>query len=155
MKLQQMRIGYQLERFRAWNRCRRKKRKVARAMRQMNPDQLKAFNKVKELAINYRSAIRFDPKTGKIMIDLPKILVTLKRNTIYVDNSSGFGYQIMTDDSYELLKEVIEMEAHKDRRKSEFEAKIRVRNFWTNINHTSDTEKISESGKRGEDTEGK
>lgn len=148
-----MSLGYQLERFRTKYRRHRKNRKVARVMRQMNSDQLKAFNKIKDLANSHRSAIRFDPKTGKIMIDLPKILVTLKRNTIYVDNSSGFGYQIMTEDSYELLKEVIEMEAHKDRRKSEFEARIRVRNFWNNISHEGTTEVFSEFDKEEDDTE--
>jgi hypothetical protein len=110
-----------------------KRKRDEMAMKNMSLEQLKTFNTIKELAAKYNEDIRFDNKVNKILIPMPKMLITLLGETVYMHNTSGFASVTLPAEAFELLVECIEKEAHKDRRRLEKEVKDRLNHFLDNI----------------------
>ena len=110
-----------------------KKRRQVSALKKMNSDQMKAFNMVKSFAIKHNDAIRFDPYSDEILILLPKMLITLKNDTIYLHNTTGFLTVPIETAAYEMLVNIIQIESHKERRKLKYEVKQRINDFLTKI----------------------
>lgn len=104
------------------------------AFKSLSAEQLKVFNIVKEVAIQNNDAIKFDPKSSESLIVIPdKLLVTLKHEQVRIDNSRGFMSINMPSEAYDMLIEIIETEAHKDRRKIKQDVKNRLHNFLDDI----------------------
>jgi len=115
---------------------RNKRRRQASALKKMNSEQMKAFNMVKSFAVKHNDAIRFDPYSDEILILLPKMLITLKNDTIYVHNTTGFLTIPIETAAYEMLVDIIHIESHKERRKLKYEVKQRINDFLTKISES-------------------
>jgi hypothetical protein len=98
-------------------------------MKQLSIEQLRVIKQVTEYAVNHNELIRYDLKSDEILIALTDVLVTLKGETIYIHNTNGFLPTPIPTEAYEMLLEVIEKEAHKDRRRLKYEVKQRIHNF--------------------------
>lgn len=138
-----MGLIYKLDRLRVKARQRRRRRKYFKAVKELSSQQLKAFNKVKDLSKHNNSVIRFDPKSEKILLVLPKMLITLKNDTIFVHNTNGFTYVKITENSFEVLKGIVELEAHRKIRRLEKEVNKRIDDLLDNID-TSEHDIFSE-----------
>ena len=136
IKIEIMNLNYKLLRLRVKFLQNSKKRKFIKAMKPLMNQQIKAFNKVKELSKINNSTIRFDPKSDKIILVLPKMLITLKNDTIFAHNTNGFTYVKLTEDSFDILKGIVEMEAHRKIRKLEQEVNQRIDTLLDNIDTT-------------------
>lgn len=114
---------------------RRKKRKLEYdvAISDLRPEELELFNKVSDIAKNNRQLIRFDPQSSEILIVLEHMLVTLKNQIVNIDNTSGFVMMKLPSAAYELLVKRIEKEAHSERLKLKYEAKLRIIKFLKDI----------------------
>lgn len=114
---------------------RRKKRKLEYdvAISDLYPEELELFNKVSDIAKKNRQLIRFDPQSSEILIVLEHMLVTLKNQIVYIDNTSGFVMMKLPSAAYELLVKRIEKEAHSERLKLKYEAKLRIIKFLKDI----------------------
>lgn len=114
---------------------RRKKRKLEYdvAISDLRPEELELFNKVSDIAKNNRQLIRFDPQSSEILIVLEHMLVTLKNQIVNIDNTSGFIMMKLPSAAYELLVKRIEKEAHSERLKLKYEAKLRIIKFLKDI----------------------
>lgn len=110
-----------------------KRKRQRSALKKMNIEQMKVFNMTKEVSIKHNDAIRFDPQSDEILIVLPKMLITLKNDTIYIHNTTGFLTMPIETDAYQMLVDIIEAEAHRERRKLKNEVKQRIGNFLNNI----------------------
>lgn len=114
------------------NKTNRNREKVA--FKSLSAEQLKVFNIVKDLAIQNNDAIKFDPKSSESLIVIPdKLLVTMKHEQVRIDNSRGFMSINMPSEAYEMLIEIVEAEAHKDRRKIKQDVKNRLHSFLDDI----------------------
>jgi len=118
-------------RVRFKQRMRRKRNEIAN--RNLSLEQIKVINMVTEIAIKNNSAIKFDPKSGEVLIILPKMLITLKDEIVYIHNTTGFMSMNIPTEAFEILIESIEKEAHKERRKLKYEVKKRINNFLNNL----------------------
>ena len=103
------------------------------AFKMMNSEQMEVFNMTKAIAIKHNDAIRFDPHSDEILIVLPKMLITLKNNTIHIHNHTGFLTMSIETAAYEMLATIIEVEAHRERRKLKNEVKQRIVEFLNSI----------------------
>lgn len=114
---------------------RRKKRKLEYdvAISDLRPEELELFNKVSDIAKNNRQLICFDPQSSEILIVLEHMLVTLKNQIVNIDNTSGFIMMKLPSAAYELLVKRIEKEAHSERLKLKYEAKLRIIKFLKDI----------------------
>lgn len=114
---------------------RRKKRKLEYdvAISDLYSEELELFNKVSDIAKKNRQLIRFDPQSSEILIVLEHMLVTLKNQIVYIDNTSGFVMMKLPSAAYELLVKRIEKEAHSERLKLKYEAKLRIIKFLKDI----------------------
>ena len=114
---------------------RRKKRKLEYdvAISDLRPEELELFNKVSDIAKNNRQLIRFDLQSSEILIVLEHMLVTLKNQIVNIDNTSGFVMMKLPSAAYELLVKRIEKEAHSERLKLKYEAKLRIIKFLKDI----------------------
>lgn len=128
-----MNLSYKIKKMTVRFRQRMKRKRDEMAMKNMSLEQLKTFNTIKELAAKYNEDIRFDNKVNKILIPMPKMLITLLGETVYMHNTSGFASVTLPAEAFELLVECIEKEAHKDRRRLEKEVKDRLNHFLDNI----------------------
>ena len=99
------------------------------AMKHVSIEQSRVIQQVINFAVKYNSAIKFDPKSDEILIILPDVLVTLKGESVYIHNTHGFLPMPIPTEAYEMLVEVIEKEAHKERRKLKYEVKQRIHKF--------------------------
>jgi hypothetical protein len=102
-------------------------------MKNLTVEQLMIFNRVKEIAITNNSAIKFDLKTGEILIGLPHILVIIAGNKVFIRNTNNFHTEEFFTDTILVLRKIIEREAHRDRCKLKHQGKLRIRNLITNI----------------------
>ena len=115
---------------------RRQNQKIAeydRAMKNLTVEQVMTFNRVKDLAVANNSMIKFDPKTNEILIDLSHILIIIKGNKVYIQNSTVFHIQEFYSNTIDFLRDIIEREAHRDRCKLKHEAKQRIRSLLTSM----------------------
>lgn len=104
------------------------------AFKSLSAEQLKVFNIVKDLAMQNNDAIKFDPKSSESLIVIPdKLLVTLKHEQVRIDNSRGFMSINMPSEAFDMLIEIVEAEAHKDRRKIKQDVKNRLHSFLDSI----------------------
>jgi len=95
----------------------------------MNNEQLRIYNMVKDIVINNKSSVKFDPYSNEILIVLPKMLITLKHDMIYVDNTNGFLSIRLDIDAHDMLEKLIHIEIHRERRKLKYEVKGRIHKF--------------------------
>lgn len=110
-----------------------KVKKERRILNGMNKEQTKVFNMVKDIVINNRNCVNFDPYSNEILIVLPSMLITIKHDMVYVDNTSGFLSTKFKLDAHDMLKQFIQAEIHRERRKLKHEVKGRIHNFITKI----------------------
>jgi hypothetical protein len=104
------------------------------AFKSLSAEQLKVFNIVKDLAMQNNDAIKFDPKSSESLIVIPdKLLVTMKNEQVRIDNSRGFMSIQMPSEAFDMLIEIVEAEAHKDRRKIKQDVKLRLHSFLDDI----------------------
>lgn len=131
-----MSISYKFSKSMVRFRQRMRRKRESIAFKKISAEQLKVFNMVKDLAVKHNSAIKFDPKSDEILLILPKMLVTLKGETVYIHNTTGFMSMMMPSEVYEILVEHVEKEAHKERRKLKHEVKQRINEFLSKIIET-------------------
>ena len=110
------------------------------ALNAMSIEQTKTYNMVKDLAIKHRDCIKFDPYSLEILIVLPKMLITLKSDTVYIHNTNGFLTVSLRTDVYEMLVKIIQIEAHRERRKLKYEVKLRINDFINKITESNNLE---------------
>lgn len=132
-----MSISYKIKKARVKFRQKTIKRGHDIAFRHMSIEQFKVFNMVKDLATKYNEAIRFDPTSDEIIIALTKMLVTLKGETVYIHNTTGFMSMTIPTEAYEELVRIVQKNAHRERRKLKKEVKDRINEF---LNKIIDTE---------------
>lgn len=128
-----MSINYKFTKMFVRFKQRMRKKRERIAFKKISAEQIKVFNMVKDIAVKYNSAIKFDPKSDEILIILPKMLVTLKGETVYIHNTTGFMSMMIPSEAYEILVELIEKEAHKERRKLKHDVKKRINEFLNQI----------------------
>lgn len=129
-----MKIEYRIKKMIVRFKHRAARKRLNYAFKVLSVEQLKVYNIVKEVAEKNNDAIRFDPKTEEILINIPdKLLVTMRGGDVRIDNSKGFMLITMPTEAYELLVEITEKEAHKDRRKLKKDVKNRLHSFLDNI----------------------
>lgn len=129
-----MKIEYRIKKMIVRFKHRAARKRLNYAFKVLSVEQLKVYNIVKEVAEKNNDAIRFDPKTEEILINIPdKLLVTMRGGDVRIDNSKGFMLITMPTEAYELLVEIAEKEAHKDRRKLKKDVKNRLHSFLDNI----------------------
>lgn len=131
-----MSISYKFSKSMVRFRQRMRRKRESIAFKKISAEQLKVYTMVKDLAVKHNSAIKFDPKSDEILLILPKMLVTLKGETVYIHNTTGFMSMMMPSEVYEILVEHVEKEAHKERRKLKHEVKQRINEFLTKIIET-------------------
>lgn len=102
-------------------------------IKNLQGNQIIIFDKIIDISKNNRDCIRFDPISSEIIIVLPKILITISGQKINIHNSTGFLTQEMTGESIEYIKNIIMIEAHRERRRLKHEAIKRISEFITNI----------------------
>lgn len=124
-----MSLSYKIKKARVRFKHRMIRKRNDIAMKNLSIEQLRVIKQVTEYAVKHNEAIKFDPKSDEILIILPEVLVTLKGETIYIHNTHGFLPMPIPTEAYEMLVEVIEKEAHKERRKLKYEVKQRIHKF--------------------------
>lgn len=131
-----MNLNYKIKK--AYVRFKQRARKKGQdiAFKNMSLEQMKVFNMVKDLAVKHNESIRFDPKSDEIIIALTKMLVTLKGETVYIHNTTGFMSMIIPTEAYEYLVRIVEVQAHRERRKLKKEVKDRINEFLNKIIET-------------------
>lgn len=139
-----MNINYKLSKLIVRFRQRMKRKNEKIAFDKISAEQIRVFNMVKDLAIKYNSAIKFDPKSDEILFILPKMLVTLRGQTVYIHNTTGFMSMVIPLEAYKILVDIIEKEAHKERRKLKYEVRLRINEFLSKI---IETEFLKQNGK--------
>lgn len=128
-----MSISYKIKKARVRFKQRAIKKGHDIAFKHMSIEQLKVFNMVVDLATKYNDAIRFDPSSDEIIIALPKMLVTLKGEIVYIHNTTGFMSMSIPTEAYDDLVRVVERHAHRERRKLKKEVKDRINDFLNKI----------------------
>lgn len=134
-----MNLNTRILRFMVKRRQRSYIREYNKAMKNLTVEQTMTFNRVKDVAITNNSAIKFDLKTGEILIDLPHILIIIKGNKVYIQNTNNFHTEEFFTDTIDILKNIIKIEAHRDRCKLKHEGKLRIRSL---INNIGESEKL-------------
>jgi len=109
------------------------RKKDAVAMNSLTPEQRKLYDMVVSLAVKNNSAIRFDPESDEILIVLPKMLVTLKNDSVIVQNTVGFYTERFPALPYDILVHIIYKEAHRERRRLKYEVKQRINVFLNKL----------------------
>ena len=102
-------------------------------LKQLSIEQMKVFKMIKELAVKHNSEIVFDPQSDEIIFNLPKMLVTMKSDTVHIHNTNGFISMNLPAGVYQILVEIIYKEGHKERRRLKNEAKKRINSFLDEI----------------------
>lgn len=128
-----MKINYWFKRKKVEIRRKKRQLEYELAVKDLHPEELELFNKVSDIAKNNRQLIRFDPQSSEILIVLEHMLVTLKNQVVNIDNTSGFAMLRLPSAAYELLVKRIEKEAHSERLKLKYEAKLRIIKFLKDI----------------------
>lgn len=134
-----MSVNYKIKKLMVRLKQRSRKKRENFAFKHLNHDELNAFNTVKNLAVTYNDYIKFDPKAHETMIAVKelKILVILKQEVVYIKNTNKFVTMPMPTEAYELLIEIIEFQAHRERRKLKKEVSDNLGDFLNDINKLS------------------
>lgn len=100
------------------------------AFKQMTIEQTRLYNTAKNIAIKYYTKIRYDKVSGDTIIDVEEenICVVLNNDTIGLYTDSFVKINIPSD-AFEYLMREIDIQAHRDRRKSLKKVKNRLTNF--------------------------
>lgn len=128
-----MNLSYKIKKVVVRFKLRMKKKRNDLALKHMSIEQLKVFYRVKELAIAHNDSIKFDPASDEIIMHFPKLLITLKGETVYIHNTTQFVPMTIPAEAYAMLVEILQKEAHKERRKFKLEVKKRLNVFLDNI----------------------
>ena len=99
-------------------------KKVKRLMKTMNSTQLKSFNGVIKTCKETPESIHYDKITGETLLFLKEqhVTITLKSNTVSTHNHVKFGPPVwFTDEQFKYLNSIIDMEAHRYRRRLKWE----------------------------------
>jgi hypothetical protein len=104
----------------------------------MTKQQLSVFNTVKDVVSKNRSSIMFDPMSRETLVVLPDMLITLKHDMVYIDNTSGFLSVKYDIRAHQLLTNFINSEVHRERRKLKYEVKQRINEFIKKISEESE-----------------
>jgi len=128
-----MKLKYKLKKFYVRIKQRSGEKRKLNALTKLNKEQMKVFNLVSGIAIQDKSSIKFDNQTSEILLILPKMLITLNGNNVSIDNTTGFLSTDFPIDAFYLLVEIINKEAHKERRRLKHEAKLRIHAFIDKI----------------------
>lgn len=124
-----MRIMYKIRKLIVRYKQRIKSYRENKIFSKMTNEQLRIYNMVKDIVINNRSSVKLDPYSNEILIVLPKMLITLKHDMIYVDNTNGFLSIRLNMVAHDMLKKLIYTEIHRERRKLKYEVKGRIHDF--------------------------
>ena len=130
-----MKIKYRIKRIIVRYKQSLRTKRQLKALKKLNSEQSITFLKVKDIAIKNRTAIKFDNESNEILIILPKMLITLIDGTVKIHNTTGFVSIDFPIEGYELLVQVVNREAHKERRKLKYEVKLRILEFINSIKH--------------------
>ena len=128
-----MNLSYSIKKVVVRFRLRMKKKRDYLALKHMSIEQSKVFYRVKELAVANNDSIKFDPASDEIIMHFPKLLITLKGDTVYIHNTTQFVTMNIPPEAFEMLVGILEREAHKERRKFKLEVKKRLNVFLDNI----------------------
>jgi hypothetical protein len=133
-------INFKIKRKIVRDRQRREKKEEMIALNGMSIEQRKTFDTVKDLATKYKDSIRFDPNSSEIIIVPPRMLITLKKDTVFIDDINGFLSMPFRVDAYELLIKYINNEAHREKRKITYEIKLKICDFLTKVSENNKNE---------------
>ena len=122
-------LNYKIKRRIVLSKKLKEKKDEIIALKGMSIEQRKTFDMVKDLATRYKSSIKFDPYSSEIIIVPPKMLITLKKDTVFIDDTNGFLSMHFRVDAYELLVKHIQDEAHREKRKITYEIKLKICDF--------------------------
>lgn len=128
-----MSISYWIKRKKVKIRGKKRIVEYELAMKDLHSEEVELFNKVCDIAKNNRHLIRFDPQDSEILIVLEHMLVILKNQTINIQNTNGFVMLKLPSAAFDLLVKIIEKEAHSERLKLKYEAKLRIIKFLKDI----------------------
>lgn len=128
-----MSISYWIKRKKVKIRGKKRIVEYELAMKDLHSEEVELFNKVCDIAKNNRNLIRFDPQDSEILIVLEHMLVILKNQTINIQNTNGFVMLKLPSAAFDLLVKIIEKEAHSERLKLKYEAKLRIIKFLKDI----------------------
>ena len=131
-----MSLNYKIKKAYVRFKQRARKKGQDMAFKNMSLEQMKVFNMVKDLSVKHNESIRFDPTSNEIIIALTKMLVTLKGETVYIHNTTGFMSMTIPTEAYDYLVEIVEKQAHRERRKLKKEVKDRINEFLNKIIET-------------------
>lgn len=126
-------IEYKFKRFFVKVRQHRKLSHNNKILKTMLPEQIDVYEIVKDKCKRFPDSIRYDSDTTKILILLETMIITLHNKRIYIDNHRGFSEMWFSEDQYELIKEYVDAEAHRFRRKLQWEIRRNLRNFLKQI----------------------
>lgn len=130
-----MSISYKIKKSLVRFKQRTRKKRENYALKHLSQECLKVFNTVKYLAVDYNDHIKFDPKARETLIVIKKlrILVTLKDEVVYIKNTVKFVTMPMPTEAYELLIEILEFQAHRNRRKLKKEVSDNLSDFLDDL----------------------
>jgi hypothetical protein len=133
-----MKLKYKLKKLYVRIKEKSKDKNKSKILKKFTKEQTKIFNLVSTLAIQDKSSIKFDNQTSEVLLILPKMLITLNGNNVSIDNTTGFLSIDFPIEGFNLLVEVINKEAHKERRRLKHEVKLRIHDFIDNIIKTGE-----------------
>ena len=110
--------------------------KIKRLLKRMNSTQLKTFNGVVKTCKENPETIRYDKVTGEtlILFEAQNVIITLKNNTVSTYNHTKFGPPVwFTDEQFKYLNSLIDMEAHRYRRRLKWEITDNTNKFLDEV----------------------
>ena len=94
-----------------------------RAFKDLTKKELAVATRVEKLAVEHRKGIKYTiNKNGlvvKTLIEIPDGLVILQGGKIELYNHEGFAFAVLPDDAYERVKNIVDREAERERRRIE------------------------------------
>jgi hypothetical protein len=113
----------------------RRKAKIAKhAISLMNYEQKDVFNTVMLIVKLHPERILYDNKVNETLIVEDTRLISMSKNeskqcVVFISNHTGFHPQWFHESSYNYLIELVDIEAHRYRRKLKHQVKLNIRNF--------------------------
>lgn len=120
-------------------RTRQKRNRIEResALKLMNIDQRDVFDLVVDIAKTDPDCIRYDKRDGETILRQPNLLITIYKDDkdymVAVDNHKGFHKQWFHEATWALLNDIVDLEAHRIRRRDKHETRTNIRAFIKNI----------------------
>jgi hypothetical protein len=128
-------LNYRILRMNVRTRQRRNRAVINSGYKLLTKEEFDMVKKIEELAIKFNDKIKFDPEADEVIIDIPDILVVLKKKgRIEVNNHDGFAQMTIPDNAFNLLMMIINREAHRDRRRLKYKSKQNLNAFIKKIN---------------------